>query len=121
MRAVLKELYTIDMMQLLKDFKPAVYNNFGIWIRLIVGEEKTGGEESFDIKLCTPQWLIENHQDSDIIFGRHHLIVFEYNYSKIYNKLKKHIENIHGDTWGEIGTKVGRIGYWEFEDYQEYR
>lgn len=119
MKAVLKELYSIDITQPLKDYSPPINNNFGIWIRLIVGEEKMGGEESFDVMLCTPQWLIENHQLSDIIIGRHYLIVFEYNYSRIYNKLKELIENIDSKNWDDIGTKVGRIGKWEFEDYQE--
>ena len=68
--------------------------------------------------LCTPRWLIANGKESDIIIGRHHLIVFEYNYQRIYNKLKELVEDIDGDTWDDIGNKIGRIGRWEFEDYQ---
>lgn len=84
-----------------------------------MGEEKFGGEESFDMLICTPQWLIANHTPSDIIIGRHYLIVFEYNYQRIYSKLQSLIEGFEASNWDEIGLVIGRLGKWEFEDYQE--
>ncbi|MDM8178144.1 immunity 8 family protein [Olivibacter sp. 47] len=118
MKAKLKYIHSPDILDL-SEFIPEKQNNFSILLQLIVAPLNGEGEESFDIVLCTPQWLIENHQISDIIIGRHYLIVFEYNYSRIYNKLKELIENIDGENWDDIGMKVGRIGKWEFEDYQE--
>jgi Immunity protein 8 len=62
----------------LSDFRPAEYDNFGIWIRMLVGETTIpDSEESFDMLLCTPKWLMSNHEWTDIIFGIHYLLVFE--------------------------------------------
>jgi hypothetical protein len=119
MRAILKNFYSLDIIEPLSEFHPIENDNFGFWARMIVGEEVLGGEESFDVMICTPKWIIANSKISDIIFGRHYLIVFEYNYHRIYSKLKKIVERIEADTWNEIGVLIGRIGKWEFEDYQE--
>jgi hypothetical protein len=119
MKAKLQNIYSTDIDGPLAGYKPVQSDNFGFLARLIVGEEKLGGEESFDVMICTPQWLISNHSTSDIIVGRHYLIVFEYNYERIYSKLKSLIEEIELGSWDEIGLVVGRIGKWEFEDYQE--
>jgi hypothetical protein len=115
MKAISKNFYSTDIDTPLANYIPSSPDNFGFLARLIVGEEKLGGEESFDVFICTPLWLISNHKQSDIITGRHYLIVFEYNHQNIYNKLKNMIENIEADTWNEIGLKIGYIGKWEFE------
>jgi len=118
MKAILKEFYSLDIIEPLKDFRPLKTDNFGFWARMIVSEKNKGGDESFDIMICTPTWLIENHNKSDLLFGRHYLIVFEYNYQKIYSKINNFIDCIKGDSWEEIALKIGTIGRWEFEDYQ---
>jgi hypothetical protein len=117
MKAELKSIHSPDIFDLGK-FDPNEKDNFGILLQLMVSPKNGKGEESFDIMVCTPQWLIRNYQKSDMIFGRHYLIVFEYDYPKIYDKLKEYIGGIEGDTWNEIALKIGRIGKWEFEDYQ---
>jgi hypothetical protein len=116
MKAILKSIRSPDVFDL-SGYTPIEDENFSILLQLIVAPLNSKGEESFDILLCTPQWLIANHKKSDIIIGRHYLIVFEYNYQRIYNTLKELIENIEADTWDEIGMKIGRVGKWEFEDY----
>lgn len=118
MKAVLKHVYSYDIDESLENYTPSIADNFGLNIRLIVGEKNLGGEESVDVFLCTPRWLQDNHSKSDIIVGRHYIIVFEFNYERIFNQLKKIIENITADDWEKIGIKLSQIGIWEFEDYQ---
>jgi hypothetical protein len=86
-------------------------------MQVMIGPKSGNGEESFDIHLCTPQWLIENSKKTDVIFGRHYLIVFEYDFEKIEKKLKSFVANIDEPTWDEVAQKLSRIGMWEFEDY----
>jgi len=119
MKAILQNIYSPDIDIPLSDYIPGSPDNFGFLASLIVGEEIMGGEESFDIMICTPLWLIDNHKVSDIIIGRHYLIVFEYNYQRIYSKLKSIIEGVEANSWEEIGIIIGRLGKWEFEDYKE--
>ena len=116
-KAVLKYIHSPDVPDLAR-FSPTEGDNFCILLQLMVSPLHIDGRESFDLLLCTPQWLIANSKKSDLIIGRHYLIVFEYNYERIYNKLKDLVEKAEGDTWDDIGNKIGRIGRWEFEDYQ---
>jgi hypothetical protein len=119
MNAKLLKLYSVDINQDLSEFYPKEDDNFGFWARMSVGDFQIGGDESFDIFICTPKWLSENYNKTDIIFGRHHLIVFEYNYYNIFSKLQKYVDVLNFENWVEIGERIGRIAYWEFEDYQD--
>ena len=118
MKVILKNFYSTDIDVPLFEYVPSSPNEFGFLARLIVGEEKMGGEESFDVMICTPQWLISNHKAADIIIGKHYLIVFEYNYHRIYSKFKSLIEGVEASGWEEICSIIGRLGKWEFEDYK---
>lgn len=119
MRAILKNVYSPDIDVPLSDFFPASPDNFGFLARLIVGDGNMSGEETFDVMVCTPQWLSANHKVSDIVIGRHYIIVFEYNYLRIFSKIKSIVEGTQADSWEEIGLIIGRLGKWEFEDYRE--
>lgn len=119
MNAKLLGLYSPDVDIPLDRYIPEQKDNFCFLATMLIGEETVGGEETFDIIVCTPQWLINNHSVSDIIIGRHYLIVFEYNYKRIVETLQKIVENSYAETWDEIALKIGRVGRWEFEDYHE--
>lgn len=89
-------------------------------LRLIVGPKGEDGEESFDVEICTPKWLLSKHNKEDVINGRHKLIVLEYNSDRIQNYINKYVQTCYGNTWKDVAAKLSRLGYWEFEDYQEY-
>lgn len=103
----------------LETFSPKIENNFCFYLEISVGPKSEQGAEQFGITVCTPQWLLENKQEDEILFGRNYLIVFKYDYQRIYNRIKKYIEGLNGSDWAELAQKVSRIGYWEFEDYLE--
>jgi len=115
MRAKLKELYSLDFD--LDSYWPEQPDNFGFWVRAMVGPENEEGSESFDIQICTPEWLKSKHSEDEILFGRHMLIVFDYDLDRIKQKISKYCDGCSGEKWQEVGGKVSRIGYWEFEDY----
>jgi hypothetical protein len=116
MRAIIKDIYSLDISDL-NSYYPEDPKNFCFHLRLIIGPEEEEGEESFDIEVCTPKWLIENHNKDDIIIGRHYLIVFEYNIERIIQKVKSYCESSTYNSWKEASEKIGRLGKWEFEDY----
>ena len=93
-------------------------DNFCLFIELGIGPVNGLGFEIFGLTVCTPKWLLNNRKKDDIIFGRHYLIVFKYNYTSIYNAVSKYISAIEEDTWNKIAVKIGRIAHWEFEDYK---
>jgi hypothetical protein len=96
---------------------PAVRDDFALLLQILVGPQEAPGEESFDVFLCTPMWLLHNHQPSDIVVGRHRLIVFEYDYESLRSFISRWVDSCEGPTWQELATRIGRLGRWEFEDY----
>jgi hypothetical protein len=118
MHAKLKSWYCPDIEDL-PNYSPVPCDSFCFLFRAMVGPMEREGEESFDIQVCTPQWLLSNMNKDDIICGRSFLIVIEYNFDRILNRIKILIESCSGREWDEIAEKVSRIGFWEFEDYKE--
>jgi len=85
----------------------------------MIGREDSDGEESFGIQICTPEWLKSEYSESDVVFGHHFLIVFEYDLQRIKQEIAKYCEDCVGNDWMEIVSKLRLIGNWEFEDYQQ--
>lgn len=117
MQAVIKHLYSTDIPDL-NSYQPEIDDCFGFPLRLIVGPRDDRGEESFDLLVATPKWLLDNYSKDDIVIGRHYLIVFHYDFRLLSTFLQRYVSDCRGDTWEEIASKVSRIGYWEFEDYR---
>lgn len=115
MKAKLKYLHSPDID--LDSFWPEDPENFGFLLQAMIGPENQKGEESFDMQVCTPDWLKTHHRQEDIVFGRHLLIVFEYDINLIKNKISRYCDDCIGENWQSISARLGRIGRWEFEDY----
>jgi hypothetical protein len=118
MKAALKSYSSPDVYSL-PDYVPDNKKSFGFLLQLFVGPADGDGHESFDVIVCTPKWLSDTHNKDEVVIGRHYLIVFEYNFARIMEEIEAYLDLCIGETWHEIALKVARLGYWEFEDYQE--
>jgi hypothetical protein len=116
MKATVRSIHSPDVD--LESFLPEDPENVGVLIQMLVGPTEGPGEESFDVVVCTPGWLKSWIQLHGPTIGRHHLIVERYDFQEIRNHLTSIIEAEQGNTWQELALRVGRIGKWEFEDYQ---
>jgi Immunity protein 8 len=103
----------------LSTYSPSIPGNFGFLLQLLIGPSDQKGFESFNVMVCTPDWLVQHHNQEDVIIGRHYLIVFEYNYERIIKRIDKYLQNCTGSSWVEVAQRVGRLGRWEFEDYHK--
>ena len=115
MRDQLKRLHSPDVD--LSKFWPEDEACFGFLLQAFVGPDNEEGDESFSFTVCTPRWL-ERENQGRVVFGANHLIVHEYNLSKIEAHLKRYCERCMGSNWAEVAAKVARVGRWEFEDYR---
>jgi hypothetical protein len=120
MKAVIKRLHSPDIDDLF-NYVPSDPESFCFLLQVMAGPGFEEGEESFDIQVCTPKWLLENHRREDVIIGRHLLILIEYNYDRMLQTISSFISKCDGATWEEVAEKLSRLGKWEFEDYQEYK
>jgi immunity protein 8 of polymorphic toxin system len=118
MKAKLKTIYNPNIGDL-ANYCPKMSENFCILFRAMVGPQGELAEESFDIQVCTPLWFLSTLKQNDVIPGKHFFIILEYNFERIYSKIKQLIEAYSADNWNELAEKIARIGYWEFEDYVE--
>ena len=57
MRAILRELRSLEVEGDLAEYTPEDPSNFGTWVRALIGPEHDVGTEAFDILICTPDWL----------------------------------------------------------------
>lgn len=115
--AELKALYSLEIDNL-EQYKPDPPDIFLIQLRAIVGPKGAPGEESFDIKVCTPGWLADMCEIEGFMIGRHYLVVASYDFPALKRIIAMLIESCSGTSWQEVAQKIARIGYWEFEDYQ---
>ena len=99
-------------------FEPDDPANVGILVQIIVGPADAPGEESFDVLVCTPRWLDGWVREEGPLIGRHHLIVESYDAPRIKLYLTSAVEAEGATTWRELTQRIGRLGRWEFEDYQ---
>lgn len=111
MQAVLKGLHSMDLE--VETYLPDEEDNFGFVLRAMVGPLGEEGEESFDITVCTPQWLMGRYKTSEVLLGLHKLIVFRYDYVRLRQFIEKYLMRCSGDSWEEIAQKVSLLGQWE--------
>ncbi|OIQ19239.1 MAG: hypothetical protein BM556_08110 [Bacteriovorax sp. MedPE-SWde] len=102
-----------------KNFCPEDIYNFNFLLRVMIGPKGEQGEESFDVEVYTTKWIEDNLDDNDVMIGRHKIIMKEYNYKILNDKVIKLFESKSGDNWKEIAEQLSKYAYWEFEDYKE--
>ena len=100
-------------------YRPRDEKSFSFLLMVAVGPKGKEGEEVFNIQICTPKWLMDNHNLGEMVLGKHKLIVFEFEMQRILDKVKGLFDSCSGKDWDEIAIKLSRIGHWEFEDYQK--
>ena len=75
------------------------------------------GDETFQITVCTPQAIKALLDHDGIVVGRHLLLVSDLDPAKIEVFLHDRLRRLDGNNWPELAEKIGRLAYWEFEDY----
>lgn len=117
MNIEIKSIHSPDIDDLL-EYQPEKTDNFSFLLQLFIGPKNEKGEESFNLVVCTPKWLIEHHQKDEILMGYHYLLMFEYNFERLMGWLQQYVSSCTGHTWNECAKKLSRLGKWEFENYK---
>lgn len=117
MRARIKSFHSPDIADLWKH-QPADEESFCFLLQLMVGPESGEGEESFELEICTPAWLLQNRGSEEVVLGWHRAIVFRYDFPGLARHLQRVCARITGETWAEVAGKLARLARWEFEDYR---
>jgi hypothetical protein len=116
MRAVLRNLIVSpDPMTLSGD--PA---DFAFGVQLLVGPADGPGEESFELTVCSPEWLAVRCRSEGPVNGLHHVIVDWHTYDErvLRDWLKARVHAAEAPTWDGIASQLRLLGGWEFESYR---
>jgi hypothetical protein len=99
---------------------PAEPKSFSFVARLLAGPADSAGEESFDVVICSPQWLAARCREVGLYDARHHLVVNvdQFDRRQLHTWLETRVSSVQAETWREIAERLGRLGSWEFEDYR---
>lgn len=114
MKAALRRLHSPDV-QKLSEYRPD--GPFGILIQAMIGPAEEIGEESFDFVLCTVDWFAARMR-APLVLGRHYVFVKQYDYPALVDFVCTYAASCEAENWACLGEKLGRLGKWEFEDYQ---
>lgn len=82
------------------------------------GPQGGEGEESFVVVVCSAEWVCDRVSNGDVFDGMHYLVVDGFRWGQIFAYLEKRVTSCEGGSWEEVASKLGRLGHWEFEDYQ---
>jgi hypothetical protein len=115
MHAVVKNIASDDVE--IDKFKPDDLACFSLSLRIRIGSGEALGADDFDLFVCTPKWLCQNIWEPR--WGRHMLIVREYDRSAIETCIYDYVAKCVGDRWHDIAERISRNLSWEFEDYRE--
>ena len=116
MRAFIRRFHSPDGdLPLLSPRDPT---NFAILIQMLIGPAIADGEESFDVLVCSPEWIALRARERGPVAGRHLLVVESFDFNSIAEFLRREVEALDEPSWEDLACKIGRLGRWEFEDYQ---
>lgn len=120
MKVAVKSYDSVEIEDSLDRYYPSDSNSFGTWIRLAIGPADRLGADNFLILVCTPTWL-SSYVEGEAYraaWGRHMLIVSEYDIATIKACVERRVDQCSGDDWQAIALKISRFAEWEFEDYK---
>ncbi|HEX7131801.1 MAG TPA: Imm8 family immunity protein [Iamia sp.] len=117
MRPVLRASFSPDVEDL-ESFAPPADAPWSVYVVLLVGPDGSEGEESFGVTICNALWLEDKAKAIGVLLGRHHLVMPSFDWARAQAFIDSFLARCDGDTWPAVAARVGRLGYWEFEDYQ---
>jgi hypothetical protein len=119
-RAMIKFVENADTPSLsVSAYFPEDPSDFRCTIGLTIGPATGDGGEQFYLTVCSLKWLAKACEKSGFLWGRHHLIVPEYNLKTIMSVVTKFVDRCSGESWKEVAEKLSRFTSWEFEDYRK--
>lgn len=92
---------------------------FDVVVRVMIGPSTGDGEESFDFRVCSPEWISAESNLKGHFLARRVLVLPYWNVDLIRSEIMKEVSALTGETWDELATQLCKIARWEFEDYPE--
>lgn len=115
MKALVKSMWLDSTSADLSSYTPENPHCFGLWIEFRVGIVDKDGADDFRLWVCTPDWLANECNKGIGVWGRHTLVVSEYDLEKIKSEINSFVEKFEGDNWVSIAQNLVKFAAWEYE------
>ena len=113
-RAVLRNLILLPDPRTL----PGDPAGFVFGAQLLVGPADGPGEESFELTVCSPEWLAVRCRSGEPVNGLHHVVGWDtYDERILRDWLEARVHVVEAATWDGIASQLRLLGGWEFESY----
>ncbi|MGW0478613.1 Imm8 family immunity protein [Nonomuraea sp. NPDC003214] len=120
MKAEIKDIHSPDM-----DWTSGALHTsldekcFSILLQVFIGPVGGEGAESFDLIVCSPDYLRRAVFEMGIVDGAYHLIVNSIDKERIESYLRKRVASVEGDSWERLVEELRRLGRWEYDNYED--
>lgn len=94
-------------------------NHFSVWIEIVFGVEGTALTECVGTTVCSPSWLEASLDGEAVVRCGEVIVMRRYDASKLTHAIDAFARSCRAPTEKEMFEKLSRIGYSEFEDYNE--
>ena len=119
MKAEISTFHSPDVDDL-AGFHPDNPDSMGFLLQVLAGPEGTGGAESFDVLVGTPDWFLARQGQAVAAPGLHTILITKYDWPAIETYIRELVDEVAGDDWAAIATELHqRLGSWELADYVE--
>lgn len=117
MKPILKSS-NIDFINSFDDFSPEISENFWCTVDMEIGPDDKEGSNIFQLYVGTTRAFNHRIQHEGSLWGRHYMVVNEYDGEKLRALIEQKIAECARPTFEETALVLSRYFYWEFEDYQ---
>lgn len=104
--------------QTCEDFSPEITDNFWCTFDFGVGPNNEEGHHDYSVQVGTPRAFDHAIQNQGPMWGRHYIIVNEYDAALIKSVIEQKIEECARETWEETYQILSRYFKWQYEDYK---
>ncbi|MEJ7139168.1 Imm8 family immunity protein [Amphibiibacter pelophylacis] len=105
--------YDVDF----ENFVPELPHNFYRSINVEVGHKSLATKSTFSVTVCSFTWLAHHYSNEGPQWGRHLLLVGQYNAEEIRKAITERVLQCSRPTWEKSLEMLCRYFIWEFEDY----
>jgi hypothetical protein len=118
MKAIVKAMWVDSATIDLERYAPDDPEVFGIWIEFRAGPLGNNKADDFRLFACSPEWLKRACREKRAYWGRHMLILDNFDLEVIKGEISQKVEGAVGENWIDVAAVIARFAAWEFEDYR---
>jgi hypothetical protein len=92
------------------------YDDFWITVDADIGPENGMGAETYTFHVTSPKRLGHMVETGEIQLGRGLLIMNEYNYEQVKQRIATLLKGCKRETWKEVSMTVAKYARWEYDE-----